>query len=190
MKGALMRLLSVLFLVSAATGALAQPATAAKILPAKATPAVHDTTVEDWNMLRCMADMDKDDKISAEEVQSIRLDAVRTLQRDFAQMDANHDGVVSAKEYADYIHKQRAAWESDFQSADTDKSGGLSKVELAKTKPGEFIQIKRQFDAMDANHDGEVTPEERDGYLADRAKRQAARTAAAKPGAAETTRAQ
>jgi Ca2+-binding EF-hand superfamily protein len=135
-----------------------------------AQPAVDPTQAkDDWEVIRCLADKDKDDKISQEEVKKINMIPPRTLIRGFAEMDSNKDGVVTLQEYTDYIQKTRSAWETEFQNADTDKSGGLSEAELANTKPGQFAQIKRQFQAMDTDKDGQVTMEERDRFAADKA---------------------
>jgi Ca2+-binding EF-hand superfamily protein len=57
------------------------------------------------------------------------------------------------------------AWLSKFKQADLNYSGGLSKSELDKTKPKEFLAIKRRFAAMDGNKDGQVTPLEYAQYL-------------------------
>ena len=70
-----------------------------------------------------------------------------------------------------------ARWEENFKKADTDHSGGLNKAELAKTRSGAFPGIKKHFDAMDANKDGQVTVGERDAYIASH---QARKTAAKK----------
>lgn len=52
----------------------------------------------------------------------------------------------------------RAAFEARFKAADTDGDGGLSQEELAKS--GGFPNIRKNFDAIDANRDGKVTLEE------------------------------
>ena len=59
-----------------------------------------------------------------------------------------------------------------FKAADTNGDGGLSRDELAKTTRFQFALIKANFDQMDANKDGKVTPEERDAWIeAQRAKK-------------------
>jgi hypothetical protein len=59
-----------------------------------------------------------------------------------------------------------------FKAADTNGDGGLSRDELANTNKLHFLIIKTNFDQMDANKDGKVTPEERDAWIeAQRAKK-------------------
>lgn len=125
---------------------------------------------EDWEMLRCLADKDKNDKLSQDEINKINQTPSRKLKQNFTEIDDNKDGVITLQEYADYNTKARLEMETRFQNADVDKSGGLSKAELANTKAGEFTRIKRQFQAMDTDQDGQVTLEERDRVVADKAK--------------------
>jgi Ca2+-binding EF-hand superfamily protein len=52
-----------------------------------------------------------------------------------------------------------------FKTVDTDNSGGVSKAELDKADPNLLKRIRKNFDDMDANKDGEVTLSERDAYV-------------------------
>jgi hypothetical protein len=64
-----------------------------------------------------------------------------------------------------------AKWEASFKAADKNGDGGLSKAELDQVKG--FPNIRKNFDAMDANKDGKITIEEHHAW--DRARRAAQR---------------
>jgi Ca2+-binding EF-hand superfamily protein len=57
------------------------------------------------------------------------------------------------------------AFEARFTLADTDRSGGLTKNELAGAAAPGFPVILKNFEAMDANKDGQVTLAERNGAI-------------------------
>ena len=50
----------------------------------------------------------------------------------------------------------RTRFGEQFRKADTDGSGTLSRAEAGKGAP----RLAKQFDAIDANHDGQIAPEE------------------------------
>jgi Ca2+-binding EF-hand superfamily protein len=79
-------------------------------------------------------------------------------QQRFAQMDANHDGFVTPDEMtAAGGDAQRAA--AMLQRLDTNHDGKISLDEMTANQ-------MRRFDAADANHDGVLTPEERQAATA------------------------
>jgi Ca2+-binding EF-hand superfamily protein len=133
---------------------------------------------DNWKTLSCMMDKDKNAKLTKEEAMNFNPAPARVLAKNFGQIDANKDGVVTYKEYAAFFDKIRSDWEALFKNADTDKSGGLSKAELDKTPAGQFPEIKRRFDDMDANKDGQVTIAERDKFVEEAPKKVAERRAA------------
>jgi len=57
------------------------------------------------------------------------------------------------------------AWVVDFRRADLNDSGGLSRVELEKTGSQQLLQLRDNFEAVDADHDGQATAEEYRRYL-------------------------
>lgn len=86
------------------------------------------------------------------------------IKRRFKDMDTNRDEQVTPYEYGQFVDARRKQVETLFNQADLNKSGGLSKVELEKTPVKRFSNIKKHFDAMDANRDGQVTLAERDSF--------------------------
>lgn len=57
------------------------------------------------------------------------------------------------------------AFEARFTLADTDRSGGLSKAELANAAAPGFPLIAKNFEVMDVNKDGQVTLAERNAAI-------------------------
>jgi Ca2+-binding EF-hand superfamily protein len=78
----------------------------------------------------------------------------------FALMDANHDGQLSKQELLNFVKAQRKEAASRFRRADKNGNGALSREE-ARALPG----IYAHYDQIDANHDGEVTPQEIGRYV-------------------------
>jgi Ca2+-binding EF-hand superfamily protein len=121
------------------------------------------------------ADTDGDGALSRAEVEK----SMPRMAKDFDAIDANKDGKVTPDEIrarmqarmADH-HKQmekqkgesgtdrreqgKKRFEEQFKKADTDGDGALSKAEVEKSMP----RMARDFDAIDANKDGKVTPDE------------------------------
>jgi len=118
-----------------------------------------------WRALSCLLDRDDNRKLSKDEVGSFEPVPLRLLVRNFADMDTDKDGLVSYEEFAAFVDKGRAEWESRLRSADADGSGGLSMAELDQAGPGPLLQLKRNFKAMDADGDGELTIAERDRFV-------------------------
>jgi hypothetical protein len=69
----------------------------------------------------------------------------------FDQLDANHDGNLSADEIS------AAPSGRGLARADANDDGAVSKAEFA-------AQQGQRFDAMDADHDGKLTKAERDAF--------------------------
>lgn len=60
----------------------------------------------------------------------------------------------------DDSERQPKTWLSAFNKVDLNNSGGLSRAELAKLKPGQFREIRERFSDIDLNKDGHVTMRE------------------------------
>jgi Ca2+-binding EF-hand superfamily protein len=79
------------------------------------------------------------------------------------------------KEVKERRADNRPEWEKQFKAADKNGDGGLSKDEATAAKG--FGQVKKNFDAMDTNHDGKVTIAEHDAWQTQqKAAKQAAKT--------------
>jgi hypothetical protein len=154
------RKILLLVLVAAGFAAVAADKSAPARKPASPSPAERG-----WKAIRCLGDDDGNGKLTRDEVARIDPAPVRMVGRQFDAIDANHDGVITFEEFRDHTQGVRDKWEATFREADTDRSGGLSKAELAASKDGSFGQIKARFGEMDADKDGQVTLEERDRYL-------------------------
>lgn len=148
-----------------------------------ATPAAN--AADNWTVLRCLADKDKNDKLSQQELDSYRPVPARLLSKNFTEIDGNKDGVITLQEYSAHLQKDRTAWEAAFKSLDANKSGGLSQAELAKAPPGQMVQIKRRFNDMDADKNSEVSIEERDRFIEQAQQEKSARSTGTDKGTKE-----
>jgi|SRR3569623_197361 len=86
------------------------------------------------------------------------------LSKHFDQLDANHDGQLTKQELQASLAQRHARnggkgarFEERFKAADKDGDGALTKEEAQAAK---LNRIARDFDQIDANKDGKVTPEE------------------------------
>lgn len=80
-----------------------------------------------------------------------KADADKAAAARFDQLDANHDGNLSADELA------AAPGGRGLSRADVNHDGLISKAEYAAAQ-------SQRFDMMDANHDGQLTKAERDAF--------------------------
>jgi Ca2+-binding EF-hand superfamily protein len=105
------------------------------------------------------ADTNGDGMISKEEAK-----ALPRLAKHFDEIDANHDGQITADEMRAHHEKMRG---EHWKKLDTNGDGKISKEE-AKAHP----RLAERFDQLDANKDGFLTPDE---IQAARGKRHAAK---------------
>ncbi len=103
-------------------------------------------------------DTDKDGRISKEEMRA-------GTDKIFAEADTNKDGFVS-KEEMEAHHKamhdkmrgaMRDRMQERWKAADKDGDGSLSKAEVDAAK---MTHLSRDFDKLDKNKDGKLTPDE------------------------------
>jgi Ca2+-binding EF-hand superfamily protein len=124
------------------------------------------------------ADTDGDGALSRAEVEK----AMPRMAKDFDAIDGNKDGKITQDEIrarmqarmaerrkdhgkggpdgagpgADRREQGKKRFEEQFKKADTDGDGALSRAEVEKAMP----RMARDFDAIDGNKDGKVTPDE------------------------------
>jgi Ca2+-binding EF-hand superfamily protein len=94
------------------------------------------------------ADTNGDGMISRQEAAALPM-----ISKHFDQIDANHDGQVTVEELKAFHEQQRAA---HWKKVDTDGDGRISRAEAQANAP----RLAEQFDQLDANNDGFLTPDE------------------------------
>lgn len=85
----------------------------------------------------------------------------KRLAKEFDAIDTNKDGKLSKEELAAHHKGERgrhaAKFKAKFDAADTNHDGALSKAEADKAG---MKRLVANFDRIDANKDGKVTPDE------------------------------
>ena len=105
--------------------------------------------------LMALIDTNNDRKIEASELRQL---VNTTVQSSFAAADTNRDGQLSPAEVnAAMVGLARSVAQAAFQRADTDGNGQLSQDEFLKalTDPATTV-----FKVVDANGDGQLSPQE------------------------------
>jgi Ca2+-binding EF-hand superfamily protein len=102
-----------------------------------------------------LIDSNNDGNVQATEVRQMVQTSVQSV---YAAADTNRDGQLSPTEVnAAIVGAARSAAQAAFQKADSDGNGQLSEAEFDKSLTGPAHTI---FEAMDANHDGQLSPQE------------------------------
>ena len=99
-----------------------------------------------------------------------RTDYVKNLDNNFARIDTNHDGSISAAELATEQQRElvlaknalQQQAQARFKQLDTNKDGQLSPAEFAAVAPTiRTSQTPQQaLQALDSNHDGRLSADE------------------------------
>lgn len=99
-------------------------------------------------------DENKDGKLSREEVQ-------KGVDKMFTEIDTNKDGTISQEEmrahYKSMHDKMHSQMQERWKAADKDGDGALSRAEVDSAK---MPMLSRDFDKLDVNKDGKLTPDE------------------------------
>ena len=103
-------------------------------------------------------DTDKDGRISKDEMRA-------GTDKLFAEADTNKDGFISKEEMAahhkamhDQMHERmQDKMQERWKAADKDGDGALSKAEVDAAK---MNRLSRDFDKLDKNKDGKLSPDE------------------------------
>lgn len=101
-------------------------------------------------------DSNKDGQLSREEARQ----RAPGLAKFFDEIDTDKNGQLSPAEVSKFMQSKRQEAVDNFKRADTDGNGALSKKE-AESMP----RLSNNFEAMDANHDGQLTPLEIAEYV-------------------------
>jgi Ca2+-binding EF-hand superfamily protein len=102
-----------------------------------------------------LIDTNNDGNIQASEVRRMVQTSVQSV---YAMADTNRDGQLSPTEVnAAIVGMAKSMAQAAFQKADSDGNGALSEAEFDKalTDPAHVV-----FQAMDTNHDGQLSPQE------------------------------
>lgn len=103
------------------------------------------------------ADLNDSGGLSKMELDKTTSATLKPLRDNFKAIDADGDGQLTQAEYQHYLSQSADAFAAKFRKADLNDSDGLSRKELEKAVGPEFDPIRKNFDAMDADKDGQVS---------------------------------
>lgn len=103
------------------------------------------------------ADVNDTGGVSRVELDRSHAQSLQHLRTNFDAVDTDRDGHVTLDEYRRFLSQRgHDDFSVQFRKADLNDSGGLSRRELEKVSGPEFDFIERNFDAMDADRDGQI----------------------------------
>jgi outer membrane lipoprotein SlyB len=114
--------------------------------------------------------------LSKAELDKTKSTQLQPIKDNFSAIDVDHDGHATIEEYQKFLAKSSDAFSARFKKADINDSNGLSRKELEKVSGKEFDSIRKNFDAMDADKDGQVSLTEYKKFKASAPSEAAAKT--------------
>ena len=112
------------------------------------------------------ADLNDSDGLSRAELDKSRSVQLQAIKDNFRTIDQDNDGHVTQNEYSNFLYQSQDQFAAKFRKADLNDSGGLSRKELDRASGNEFASIKKNFDGMDIDKDGQVSLAEYQGHQA------------------------
>lgn len=128
------------------------------------------------------ADLNDSGGLSRVELDKSRSAQLKSLKDNFKAIDTDGDGHVMQAEYEHYLSKAQDDFAVRFRKADLNDSEGLSRREIEKLSGSEFEAMRRNFDAMDVDRDGQVSLTEYQRYQAAGSQPASRRASAARDG--------
>lgn len=103
------------------------------------------------------ADLNDSDGLSRAELDKSRSSQLQLIKDNFRNIDADNDGHVTQAEVSHFLNQSQDMFAAKFKQADLNDSGGLSRKELDRVSGTEFAAIKKGFDGIDTDKDGQVS---------------------------------
>lgn len=113
-----------------------------------------------WSADFNRADLNDSGGLSKLELDKTKLSPLQPIRDNFKAIDQDRDGHVTQTEYAQFLNQTEEKIAERFRQADLNDSGGVSRKELDKVSATEARSIKKNFDAIDSDKDGQITVSE------------------------------
>ena len=130
---------------------------ATSVLLASASAAFAADAPASWLADFRKADLNDSDGLSRAEVDKSRSSQLQTIKDNFRAIDADNDGHVTQIEVSHFLSQIQDVFAAKFKQADLNDSGGLSRKELDRVSGIEFTSLKKNFDGIDSDKDGQVS---------------------------------
>jgi outer membrane lipoprotein SlyB len=103
------------------------------------------------------ADLNDSDGLSRTELDKSKSVQLQGIKDNFKSIDSDNDGHITQIEYTNFLSRNQDMFAAKFKQADLNDSGGLSRKELDRQSSNEFAGIKKNFDGIDVDKDGQVS---------------------------------